>query len=248
MKDTKIDSTEIIDLGTTGTTSTEMMHEEKSRRNRNRVLLGLGVALVAVAAILFSGTLARYITEATGTDTARVARWGVTVDAINGDGLFSTEYATHDSSYGGALSVVSSNSDRVVAPGTSGSLGGFSITGTPEVATRISVAVDSASGLTGWLDADANAYEPILWTLTDGEGTVVVNEGSFAQLETALNNIEIDAAAGTDLSDSDLDYTISWEWPFSTGAANDLRDTFLADQSPAPTVTLAFTVTVAQID
>ena len=224
----------------------------KTTKNWTRRMVGLLLAFTLISTCLFAGTLAKYVTSASGSDTARVAKWGVAIDASAVDGLFKTTYAKDDSSYTlTADTVISSNSDKLVAPGTTGAMAGLSITGVPEVASRVSISVDTtASVLTGWFDASNAPYEPVLWTLKNGSGAVVggASDVSFADLKTALNGVSVDLPPNTDLAASDLGYAVSWRWPFSTSSGNDIKDTFLGNKVPAPTITLKFDVTVTQID
>ena len=81
-------------------------------------------------------------TKVSGTDSARVAKWGILL-SIDGTGAFDTKYAAEDEAYlaaKGTYSVESSNDDKVVAPGTSSEQIGTTlkakVTGQPEVATR----------------------------------------------------------------------------------------------------------------
>ena len=221
---------------------------KKPKKNRVLRLMCIVLLFTLISTCMMTGTLAKYVTVGSGSDTARVAKWGVLVDAAtSASGLFSTTYATHDSDYGGALSVISSSTDKVVAPGTNGSITGFSITGTPEVACRITVDVDASSVLTGWTLASGAAYEPIVWTLSNG-GTPLstATNVDFATLLTELGNISVDVAPNTNLASvTGFDYEISWNWPF---VGNDANDTYLGDLTAAPTITLAFDITVTQID
>lgn len=101
----------------------------------------LMLTLVMVTSCFVGGTFAKYVTKAEGQDNARVAKWGVLV-SIEGN-AFASQYEATDVAYlgaGGELSVVASNEDQVVAPGTNSEqvgqtlIGG--VTGTPEVAAR----------------------------------------------------------------------------------------------------------------
>lgn len=125
---------------------------------------GLTVATLLTTSII-SGTYAKYVTSDSGSDTARVAKFGVVVTAEGK--LFSDTYkttantpgASGDSTAAATLSVVSSavtgettdhdgvdGTDKVVAPGTKNDDGlTFTVTGTPEVAVRIGVTVTDAS-------------------------------------------------------------------------------------------------------
>ena len=67
----------------------------------------LVAVLISTSAI--SGTYAKYVTQAEGTDSARVAKWGVTV-AIDGSDLFANQYT--DTTNG--LTVKSLDAQKVV--------------------------------------------------------------------------------------------------------------------------------------
>lgn len=112
------------------------------KKNNVMRVFALMLALTLVSVCAISGTFAKYVTRAAGEDAARVAKWGVIL-GIDGTEAFGTQYDAEDDSYiaaGGEYSVVSSNGDKVVAPGTSSDLLGTTLTasvkGTPEVAAR----------------------------------------------------------------------------------------------------------------
>ena len=68
----------------------------------------LVAVLISTSAI--SGTYAKYVTADEGTDTARVAKWGVEIEAES-FGMFDTNYATDDdnATFEGTYSVSSSD-------------------------------------------------------------------------------------------------------------------------------------------
>ena len=101
---------------------------------KNKMMRAASALMVAVllTTCTISGTFAKYVTTAEGYDTARVAKWGVEVSGIAQD-VFKTTYDT---------SVVSSNTDKLVAPGTKNGDGvTFKLTGKPEVSVRVKVEV-----------------------------------------------------------------------------------------------------------
>ena len=233
------------------------------KQKKNWVLrsMCLVLLLTLVSTCLMSGTLAKYVTTGSGTDTARVAKWGV---AITGNGgMFDTTYATlagQDPDYAQIItnSVASANTDDVVAPGTSGTAAGFAISGTPEVACLVEVTVDkAASKLTGWFEPDGIApYEPVIWSVNGTvcpavveSGSEVAAAGSFAALLAFLDDFSVALAPGVVLaSTTELNCVISWAWDFHTSDANDVNDTYLGDLTVAPTIELAYAVRVTQID
>ena len=164
-----------------------------------------------------------------------------------------------------AKSVIST--DKVVAPGTTsnGDFVAATITGTPEVAVRVSYKLDAATlQLENWKDADGKFYCPLVFKIKTPEGNQAIIGTDYtsadlmkAALVNAVASYTKDYAPGTDLSGKAADtLAISWEWPFETGAdpdkpANNVRDTFLGDEAAAgraATVSLTLATTVTQID
>lgn len=218
-----------------------------------------------ITSCFVGNTFAKYVSEGEGDDAARVAKWGVVVN-ITGDG-FKTIYGKHDVPANVGDTVVSSNEEKVVAPGTSGTFGGIEITGTPEVAVRIETTADVQ--LSGWnVGSGGDFYCPLIFNIGDEKIngldyslSTAGGENSFQNaIKTAIQNAttkEVDA--GTNLSAIGEDITYSWEWPFenSSGSAtiqSDELDTILgnnaADGDPSndPKITITVTTTVTQID
>lgn len=132
---------------------------------KNKAMRAAGGMLIAtlLSTSIVSGTYAKYVTEDSGSDTARVAKFGVVVTA-DGD-LFSDTYKTTANTPGvsadnkadaASLSVVSAayasgngvdGTDHVVAPGTKNTDGlTFTVTGTPEVAVKLAFDVKDDAG------------------------------------------------------------------------------------------------------
>ena len=104
---------------------------------KNRMMRAASALLVAVllTTSTISGTFAKYVTEASGSDTARVAKWGVEVAGM-ADPLFTNQYKDENSDSGFEYTVIAV--DDVVAPGTANTDGvTFRLTGKPEVATKV---------------------------------------------------------------------------------------------------------------
>ena len=116
---------------------------------KNKALRAASALLVLtlLTTSIIGGTFAKYTTSGIGTDSARVAKWGVTVNSTSN--AFATEYNTDDTSVSGTIakSVVTANGTgadgkKLVAPGTSGNLLATSITGTPEVAVKVTTSAE----------------------------------------------------------------------------------------------------------
>lgn len=202
-----------------------------------------------------SGTLAKYVTSANGQDSARVAKFGVEVTA-NGS-TFAETYAKDDESFTlAANSVISAANDNVVAPGTKGNMASMTLSGTPEVAVRVSYEVTELE-LTNWTTNGTDEYCPIVINV-NGEkfnGLTATSIDQFeAEVIAAINKYSKDYPAGTDPSTvGNESLKVSWEWPFSTSADNDVKDTALGDRAAdnvenAGKIKLEIKTTVTQID
>ena len=236
-----------------------------SKKNWTLRAAVLMFALVLITSCFVGGTFAKYVTSGSGTDSARVAKFGVTVTA-SGD-LFAKEYATDDQTVVGTIAKSVISTDKVVAPGTesNGDFVAATVTGTPEVAVRVSYKLDTATlQLENWKDGDGKFYCPLVFKVKTPDGNTVISGMEFqtaeamkAALVNAVAAYTKDYAPGTDLSGKAADtLAISWEWPFETGTdadkpANNVKDTFFGDEAAAgraATVSLTLATTVTQID
>lgn len=236
--------------------------------NRNRLMKASAFLLVStMATSCFVGsTFAKYVSEGEGSDSARVAKWGVEVE-VTGDG-FKTSYGKNDhmSSVEGNT-VISSTEEKVVAPGTKGTFGGVKISGKPEVAVK--VVTIATVDLSGWNVASGGEfYCPLKFTVGDTtingldySSSTAGGEGSFENdIKTAIQKATTkELEANTDLSTVGNNITYSWEWPFekATGKVanqNDELDTKLgdnaADDNPDndPKISITVKTTVTQIN
>ena len=237
---------------------------------------GLLLALVLVTSCFVGGTFAKYVTHGGGSDTARVAKFGVVVTGSGDEAVFATKYAeganTPISTTGTVSVAAGNNKDHVVAPGTKSADEGIlmtTVTGTPEV--KVKVEYGAAVSLSGdWQSDDAGTfYCPLIIKVgtTEIKGIECTSAADFAakvhDAIVALGTGKI-YEAGTDLSnEAGLKTKISWEWPFEQGADNtekannDLKDTYLGDlaakitdptDSKMPKVHITVTTTVTQVD
>ncbi len=213
----------------------------------------LMLCLITTCAI--SGTFAKYTTNATVGDTARVAHWGITItttdlnDAASTD-VFAKKYENDAAintdpvtAIGAGFSV--SSTTEVVAPGTTGGIK-IVITGTPEVAFNFDVDVTITSEVMipkNTVVADGNTlaadYYPVKFTVNDGTNDVV-SDKTLTEVKTYFESLSGDKLAGVSVAKT---YTITWEWEFET--SNDEADTYLGNVA-AGTVTDANTKTDLQ--
>lgn len=177
---------------------------------KNKMMRIASVLLVAVliSTCAISGTFAKYVTRVEGTDTARVAKWGILL-TVEGS-AFAEKYEATDEAYlddGGEYAVVSSvEGEKVVAPGTNSEEVKANyvatVKGTPEVATRYTLEggavkdvvlkageytdytklVQADDGTFGYTDKFtlAKDYAPVKWNL------VIEGKGQTLDVATAL--------------------------------------------------------------
>ncbi len=236
------------------------------KKNKMMRLASILLVLTLLSTCAISGTFAKYVTSDSATDTARVAKWGVTASITN-DPMFSTTYASDTSGYTDNT-VVSSGSEKLVAPGTKNDTGvSFTIGGAPEVAVKVEAVftatkdVKLAAGTytdnptTGDLVEDpytlAKDYTPVKYTLTK-DGTKVVDGKTLADVATYINALSGDYAANTGLSAINGTYKLTWAWDYSNG--DDVADTILGNAavtaiSGASTeIAYSLSITITQID
>lgn len=121
------------------------------KKNRTMRAAALLLALTLMTSCFVGGTFAKYTTSDSATDTARVAKWGVTVLASGN--LFGKDYNPNSAGADGdkicaATSDSVSAGTNVVAPGTKNDVGlTVSISGTPEVSYKTTVSNASATDI-----------------------------------------------------------------------------------------------------
>ena len=217
---------------------------------RNKLfLLGLFVVFAAVLSLsLVSSTFARYVSDGSATDTARVAKWGVaiTAEAFADDQLEADLTTTEDS-------IVTIAESELLAPGTGIHFASVAISGTPEVAVRVTY--EANLELNGWTYGTGE-YMPLVFVINGTDEYSMSGLGSAsvdafeAKIEELIAAYSKEYAAGEDLAAQFAEeLTVSCYWDIDTG--HDVEDTHLgnlAANGAAPTVTLTITATVTQID
>lgn len=221
-------------------------------KNRTMRVAVLMLALTLITSCFVGGTFAKYITSDSATDKARVAKWGVEVTAFD-NSSFKTEYT----GTANAITVKSSNDDKLVAPGTADTEGvSFSIKGNPEVATKVTIDMVVTNDVK--LSYSANpagsiySYYPVVYTLThtygagawsiapavEDTGAAVVTAdgvdtitGTLAQIKAVLDKVSAgmtNVAPGYVYDDT---FTLTWAWDFDDDGAgtNDVLDTALGN-------------------
>ena len=215
------------------------------------------ICLLVILSMTLSGTFAKYVTSGGDfSDSARVAKWGVTIDT----------YSDLVSSYTKDNVIVFQASggtqDNIIAPGTSGSLIGFEVKGEAEVSFAVDIVDESVNFSFGegynassklLVDEDNEEFEyfPIIIKFTKydkkkpNEPTVVTYGmrgmnvdnpcDTVTELENEVKNalkiaLDEDIAPGEDVHRM---YSVEWEWAYSADANNSYqtreKDTILGE-------------------
>ena len=221
--------------------------------NTTRMIAILG-SLCLVTSSFVGSTLAKYTTQVSGNDTARVAKFGVVLSADTD--LFKASYAGNDE-----ISVLSdvyndaARTGRVIAPGTSGTATVFTIAGAPEVDVKLTASLgaftmatlpkDTYTDYTKVVDTDNNGktdgfdtftlaedYKPVKWTLkfTSAEAGATTQTVASGNLDAINNYLTNTLSREYDVEDDSFDeingnYELSWEWVFD--GVNDAADTYM---------------------
>ena len=186
--------------------------------------------------------MAKYVTSGyAASATARVAKWGVTIDS-KVYSMFLSKYGVKDRE-----SVISVDGSDVVAPGTKNAVDIESaISGTPEVAVEVSTTAEIT--LENWV-ADGKYYCPIAFTI-NGEkrvGTQFLSASEFEKwIEEEVARTTRQYPPGTDLAlEPGINLYISWEWEFE---GDDEKDTMLGNSDDPATISFSLRQTVVQIE
>ncbi len=232
--------------------------EEKKTRGNKKLLVVLAMLFLLIAILALGGyTFAKYITsQSTGTQQATVAKWGyvVTVDTTK---LFGDKYEADENNVstvtatGSTLSIAAKTAgNKVVAPSGKGSMT-ITITGTAEVAARLTYAADTSvttsdikltraeSGTVGDDGYVAPVdYRPVKWSIKKGTDAIQYTDADSTKKDATQTTLEnclkaLSEQCGNVLEANDetyksgVTYTLSWEWAFHTDDASDKLDTIL---------------------
>ena len=199
---------------------------------KNVMMRVASVLLVAVmlTTCVISGTFAKYVTDGTATDSARVAKWGWGDTTIAID-LFDDVYGT---------SVKSADGADVIAPGTAKSA---AIVWTadesfaPEVDYTLSFKVADTTDIPEILEAELD------WTLKIDDG----DPQSFTTFTALKNALEAKTYSYKVTGNVPVvKIEIGWSWAFNGG--DDAADTYLGNMDPLASLTIAVTMTATQVD
>ena len=216
-------------------------------------LMAVLVVLCLITSTFVGSTLAKYTTSKSATDSARVAKFGVEIEATGV--MFNDSYKDGATTYsaneeGNAITVQADNpGTKIVAPGTNGQLAAIAVTGKPEVDVAVTYEADLA--LTDW-EVEGAYYCPIEITVGTEtfKGTTYASAAEFeSAVEAAIVAKKADYDTNTDLSAVNDDVQVSWAWAFDGN--DDVKDTALGDAAAdgdAANISLKVTTTITQID
>ena len=213
------------------------------KKNKFLRLASVMLMLCLITTCAISGTFAKYTTSGTANDTARVAKWGVDFVVTNQDLALTYDAITNP--YDMTLSVKSSDTDKLVAPGTAGVVYEFSSTGTPEVSYKVDFTLDETATELIFVAKDRagasmEAYFPVKFKVEFAGAIVEQNITTEAALAAAVNKCSYvynvaDGSYKTSTNDSTWTayagsgaptIKISWNWVFD---GDDVNDTILGD-------------------
>lgn len=192
------------------------------KKNRFIKLASGLLVLCLMTTCVIGATLAKYTTAGRGADTARVAKWGVTVSASGS--LFGKAYASNsaganaDEIVATSTNVLSSDPQNVVAPGTKNTTGlNFTVSGTPEVAYSLTVAANTPAkdiylkkGTYGYMVAvSLSSGAALTGYYSESAGTYTKQTSGTYESGTYYQLVEV-ATASTDY------YPISWKMDGTT--------------------------------
>lgn len=173
------------------------------------------LALVLMSSTAVSYTYAEYAKGASAADNGRSTNWGVDLSLTGA--AFATKYVT-DTDYSGIdVSVKSSTSDDIIAPGTTGTFTGIHCTGVPEVGVLVTIEADLQ--LTNWV-VDDSFYCPLVITIngTEYDGLDYSSSAAFEDaIENAIKSANGFYAPGTNLAEvTNLNGDYIWLWKFDS--------------------------------
>lgn len=195
-------------------------------KNKTMKMILITLLIAMIALVLVSGTYAKYTSSASGSDTARVAKWSFTVGGtdIVAENTFTFDLfkTIKDTDGKTETDVVSANADKVIAPGTSGSF---------------DLVLENKS--------ETSAKYGITYTVTNTASIPVqfsVNGKDWT--DNLANVVESDTDTKLDANNGTKTITIQWKWAYD---GNDTTDVNLGKVGTAKLIVQA-DVTATQID
>lgn len=164
------------------------------KKNRMMRIASLLLVCVLLTTCVVSGTFAKYVTSDSGSDSARVAKWGVAV-LVSGN-LFGEKYESDviKETSNAAEVEVSATGTNIVAPGTKNTTGvTISVSGTPEVSNKVTLSTTAGNNKDIYLKAASYA------TMVEAKGVTADNfaDGIYYTLSSSTYTKATAFAAST---------------------------------------------------
>ncbi len=204
---------------------------------RNKLFIAglVTVFLALVSLTLVSSTWAKYTSTATGSDSARVAKWSFIYDGEHEDAEDAAKVSTisfdlfktikdEDGTSETDVDLDGDGTEKVIAPGTSGSF-------TFEIQNKSEVTAQYALDYT---ITNTNNI-PLLFKVNDGEWT------------SSLADVVASDATKLGIGSEAKTFTIEWKWAFE---GNDSGDTTLGQNAvnADQTIIVELEITMTQVD
>lgn len=210
------------------------------KKNNTMKLMAIILLIAMIALILVSGTYAKYTSSATGTSSARVAKWSFSVGTTNitaTDTFTFNLFDTIKDTDGSTNETDVKSSDKVIAPGTSGSF---------DIVLKN--------------DSEVSAKYAIDYTVNNPDNIPVEFSVDGTNWNTTLADVGADDTAtkiGVDAADKTKTITVQWRWAYEGGkyvdttnaekTADDAYDTTLGKDG-TKTLEVIAKVTATQVD
>lgn len=173
---------------------------------KNKMMRIASVLLVAVlmSTCAISGTFAKYVTEATGSDSARVAKWDFKVNntTANSNNFTFDLFKTVNDSDGNAETDIKYTDGTIIAPGTKGSF---------EIVLKN--------------DSEVTAEYVIDYTVTNTNNIPVVFSLDGQDWKSNINELDVTTPVTVAIDATAPTITVHWMWAFDGN--NDEGDTTL---------------------
>lgn len=217
-------------------------------------VISILIFLVMVTSPYAGHTYAEYAREATGQDSARISKFGITTTATANAFAVSYKGAGSNSSKDTVKSTA-----KVFAPGTSGTLCEYHVTGMTEVRTKVTKTATITMN-DQWTNTAGTFYCPLTFTV----GSTVINGLDYTSKDALIAALKAAIEEGNGEYGSNYDFVnattaavhnraITWSWPISgaTGSAINQttgNDNALGNKATKPTFAISFDLKVEQVD
>ena len=194
---------------------------------KNMMMRLASVLLIAVlmSTCAISGTFAKYVTSAEGSDSARVAKWDIQLSGnqmTKGHTMAFNLFNTVEDSTGGTETDIAANDGSIIAPGTKGSFE-FTLENNSEV----------------------TASYVIDYTVTNTANIPVVFSLDGTTWKNSIDDLDVTTPVVMAIGEAATTVKVYWMWAFEGG--NDDYDTDLGLKG-TDVLTVAVKVTATQID